>query len=85
MAKLIINESSLNRLVRYERLTEEITKKDITDFIKNDPDFKGRVKDIVKSDKDIEKKIKNIVADVLNKFFKTLWQRSNFLDSELRN
>jgi hypothetical protein len=51
------------------------------------------VENIVKStfkndrqlNKDMEKKVKDIVADCVNMLFKTLWQRRNFYENEIKN
>ena len=65
--KIIVNESTMKRLVS----EEYIEKKDLKNLIKND--------------KDLEKRVRAIVADAVNDLFRTLWQRRNFYDSEIRN
>lgn len=39
----------------------------------------------IKNDKAFEKRVKGIVADSIKVLFRTLWQRDNFFDSEIRN
>jgi hypothetical protein len=82
--KIIINESTLKRLM----FEEYINKNDIPSIIKNNPEVKRSIDDIVKSslkdDKEIEKKVKEIVAKAVNTLFKTLWQRSNFYEDEIK-
>ena len=52
-------------------------------------DVENIVKSTFKSDrqfnKDIEKKVKDIVANCVNTLFKTLWQRRNFYENEIKN
>ena len=46
------------------------------------------VSDALKNDrqvsKDLEKKIRAVVADSVNTLFKTLWQRRNFYEDEIK-
>lgn len=77
--KVIITESMLKRLVTKEIIEEaELTKSDVTKI----------VKDAIKNDrelnKDIEKKVKSLVAATVNTLFRTLWQRRNFYEDEIK-
>lgn len=71
--------------VKSDRDIENRIKDIVRNSLKNDSDTNKALKDWAKTDRDFEKRVKNIVADVLIKYNKTLWQRSNFLDSEIRN
>jgi polyhydroxyalkanoate synthesis regulator phasin len=46
------------------------------------------VKDVLKNDrnthKDLEKKVKSLVAASVNTLFRTLWQRRNFYEDEIK-
>lgn len=77
--KIIITESTLKKLVAGQLLKEsELSKTDVTnivrDTVKNDTQIK----------KDIEKKVKELVANSVNTLFKTLWQRRNFYEDEIK-
>ena len=77
--KIILNESTLKRIMMNELLVEaDLSKKDITNI----------VKDTIKSDrdvkKDIEKQVKELVAQTVNTLFRTLWQRRNFYEDEIK-
>lgn len=76
---VIINESMMKRLVAEQIIEEgDLSKADITKI----------VRDSVKNDKelnrDIEKKVKSLVAASVNLLFKTLWQRRNFYEDEIK-
>ena len=78
--KVIINESALKQAIANQLLEEAgLSKSDVEKI----------VKDTFKSDrqfnKDIEKKVKDIVANCVNTLFKTLWQRRNFYENEIKN
>ena len=77
--KVIINESTLKKIIASQLLNEsELSKTDVTnivrDTIKNDSQVK----------KDIEKKVKELVANTVNTLFRTLWQRRNFYEDEIK-
>jgi hypothetical protein len=77
--KVIINETTMKEIVVNEILNESnLTKTEITNIIK----------DVVKNDaqvkKDIEKRVKELVAASVNTLFKTLWQRRNFYEDEIK-
>jgi hypothetical protein len=77
--KVIINESTLKLILAKEVLSEaNLTKNDVAsivkDNIKNDKDVK----------KEIEKQVKDLVAKSVNTLFKTLWQRRNFYEDEIK-
>ena len=77
--KVIINESTLKLILAKEVLSE-------ANFTKND--VASIVKDNIKNDKDvkkeIEKQVKDLVAKSVNTLFKTLWQRRNFYEDEIK-
>ena len=77
--KVIINESVLKKILANQILNEaEISKYDVTkivkDSIKNDKEIK----------KEVEKQVKDLVAKSVNTLFKTLWQRRNFYEDEIK-
>ena len=51
-------------------------------------DIISAVKDALKNDhgikKDMEKKVREIVASTVNTLFRTLWQRRNFYEDEIK-
>ena len=78
--KVIINESTLKKAIASQLLEEAgLSKTDVENIVKS----------TIKSDrhlnKDIEKKVKDIVANCVNTLFKTLWQRRNFYENEIKN
>jgi hypothetical protein len=77
--KVIISEEMLKKITAEQILNEsELSKTDVTnivrDTIKNDSQVK----------KDIERKVKDLVAGTVNTLFKTLWQRRNFYEDEIK-
>ena len=64
MAKYRITESQIREVI-----SEELTKNDIKDFVKND--------------KDIERYIKKITADVMTNLFQTLWQQKSYINQNI--
>lgn len=77
--KVIISEKMLKKITAEQILNEsELSKTDVTnivrDTIKNDSQVK----------KDIERKVKDLVAGTVNTLFKTLWQRRNFYEDEIK-
>lgn len=77
--KIIISESMLKRIVAEQIIEEnDLTKSEVLKM----------VKDAVKNDKDvnrdIEKKVKSLVAASVNLLFRTLWQRRNFYEDEIK-
>ena len=77
--KVIINESTLKKIISSQLMNEsELSKTDVT----------NKVKDTIKNDsqikKDIEKKVKELVANSVNTLFRTLWQRRNFYEDEIK-
>lgn len=76
---VIINESTLKRLFTDQILEEaDISKEEISKM----------VKDSIKTDRDvnkaIERKVKSLVANAVHALFKTLWQRRNFYEDEIK-
>lgn len=77
--KVIINESMLNMLIAEQVLNEEgLSKTDIA----------NAVKDAIKNDrgvkKDLHKQVRELVAASVNLLFRTLWQRRNFYEDEIK-
>lgn len=78
--KVIINESAMRQIVANQLLEEAgLTKNDVEDIVKR------TFKSDRQFNKDIDKKIKAVVADCVNMLFKTLWQRRNFYENEIKN
>lgn len=76
---VIINESTLKRVLTEQIIEEgDLTKDDVAkivkDSIKNDGDVK----------KTIEKRVKALVATAVNTLLRTLWQRRNFYEDEIK-
>lgn len=77
--KVIINEEMMHILVANQILEENgINKSDIVnavkDALKNDSSIKN----------DMEKKVRALVASSVNTLFRTLWQRRNFYEDEIK-
>ena len=77
--KVIINEEMMQMLVSNQILEENgINKTDIVnavkDALKNDNGIKN----------DMEKKVRALVASSVNTLFRTLWQRRNFYEDEIK-
>lgn len=77
--KVILNESMFNRLMCEQVISEsDVTKAEISKMIKD------AIKDDRTINKDIEKKVKALVAQTVNTLFRTLWQRRNFYEDEIK-
>lgn len=79
LKKVIINEEMMQMLVANQILEENgINKSDIVnavkDALKNDSSIKN----------DMEKKVRALVASSVNTLFRTLWQRRNFYEDEIK-
>ena len=78
--KVIINESTLKKAIASQLLEEAgLPKTDVENIVKS------TIKSDRQLNKDIEKKVKDIVANCVNTLFKTLWQRRNFYENEIKN
>ena len=78
--KVIINESTLKQAIASQLLEEAgLSKTDVENIVKS------TIKSDRQLNKDIEKKVKDIVANCVNTLFKTLWQRRNFYENEIKN
>ena len=78
--KFIINESTLKKAIASQLLEEAgLSKTDVENIVKS------TFKSDRQFNKDIEKKVKDIVANCVNTLFKTLWQRRNFYENEIKN
>ena len=60
------------------RINEELTRAEIRSMIDS------MVSDYLK-ERDFEKKVKEITVDVVEKFFRTMYNKRNFWKSELKN
>jgi hypothetical protein len=77
--KIIINESILRKIIEREIVNENnFSKSDITSIVRDTIKGDAQVK------KDIEKRVKELVAASVNTLFKTLWQRRNFYEDEIK-
>lgn len=76
---VIINESTLKRVFTEQILEEADLNKD---------EIAKMVKASINTDRDvnkvIEKKVKTLVANAVNALLKTLWQRRNFYEDEIK-
>ena len=78
--KVIVNESTLKKAIARQLLEEAgLSKTDVENIVKS------TIKSDRQLNKDIEKKVKDIVANCVNTLFKTLWQRRNFYENEIKN
>lgn len=78
--KVIVNESTLKKAIASQLLEEAgLSKTDVENIVKS------TFKSDRQFNKDIEKKVKDIVANCVNTLFKTLWQRRNFYENEIKN
>lgn len=77
--KVIINENMLKRIIAEGIISEsELSKADVANIVKDTIKNDAQVK------KDLEKKVKELVAGTVNTLFKTLWQRRNFYEDEIK-
>jgi polyhydroxyalkanoate synthesis regulator phasin len=77
--KVIISENTLKKIVANQMLNEgDLTKTEIVNIVRD------TVKNDTQTKKDIEKKVKELVANSVNTLFKTLWQRRNFYEDEIK-
>lgn len=70
------------------KLTEEQVKMLVTEeFVEKselDKKVKSELSNAIKHDKDLENRVKNIAADVVKNLFRTLWQKNNLYDGDIR-
>lgn len=71
--RIIINESDYKRILIQEKVDKAVADA-VSDALKNDRQVS----------KYLEKKIRAVVADSVNTLFKTLWQRRNFYEDEIK-
>lgn len=77
--KIIIKEDMLKKLVTESIINEsELSKADVTNIVKDTIKNDSQIK------KDIDKRVKELVAGAVNTLFKTLWQRRNFYEDEIK-
>ena len=77
--KIIISESMLKKIISEEIIKEgDLTKTDVTNIVKDTLKNDRQVKN------DIEKKVRELVASSVNTLFRTLWQRRNFYEDEIK-
>lgn len=77
--KVIISEEMMRAIVENQILEANgINREDIVsavkDALKNDHKIKG----------DLEKRVRELVATSVNTLFRTLWQRRNFYEDEIK-
>ena len=73
--KVIISESMFRKLLSEENnLSKTEVANIVKDLVKNDRQIKG----------EMEKKVREIVAATVNTLFRTLWQRRNFYEDEIK-
>lgn len=77
--KVIISENMAKELIARQIIEEgDLTKADVAsavkDAIKNDRDVK----------KEFDKQVRALVANSVNLLFRTLWQRRNFYEDEIK-
>lgn len=76
---VILNEEQIKRLVTEQIIEEgELTKADVSKIVKDS------FKNDRELNKQIEKKVKALVAQTVNTLFRTLWQRRNFYEDEIK-
>ena len=79
LQKIIIKEDMLKKLVTESIINEsELSKADVTNIVKDTIKNDSQIK------KDIDKRVKELVAGAVNTLFKTLWQRRNFYEDEIK-
>jgi predicted nucleotide-binding protein (sugar kinase/HSP70/actin superfamily) len=77
--KVIISESMMKKIVAEQTLNEiGLTKSDVADAVKDALKNDSSVKS------NIEKRVRELVASSVNTLFKTLWQRRNFYEDEIK-
>jgi len=77
--KIIINENTLKKIIAESILNEtELSRTDVTNIVKDAIKNDSQVK------KTVEKTVKELVANCVNTLFKTLWQRRNFYEDEIK-
>lgn len=77
--KIIINESTMKKIAAQQILEEAgLSKSEVENIVKS------TIKNDRQLKKDIESKVRDIVADCVNMLFKTLWQRRNFYENEIK-
>lgn len=81
----------MNLSIKY-KLTEELTKADVSKELKiymDTSEFKAKVekivKDRIKNDKDLEDKVVEITRNVLTQLYKTLWVKRGVWRNNLSN
>lgn len=73
--KVIISENMFRKLLSEEsNLSKTEVANIVKDLVKNDRQIKG----------EMEKKVREIVAATVNTLFRTLWQRRNFYEDEIK-
>lgn len=77
--KILISENTFKQLMASKMLEESnLTKSEVVSIVKD------TLKNDTQTKKDIEKKVKELVAGAVNMLFKTLWQRRNFYEDEIK-
>lgn len=76
--KIIISESMFNKVIAKQLVNEELNKSEVISIIKDSLKNDNTLK------KDIDKRVRELVAASVNTLFKTLWQRRNFYEDEIK-
>lgn len=76
--KIYLTEEQLKYVLTEEKLQESLTKSEVADIIKDSLKNNSQVK------QELEKRVKEIVANSVNVLFRTLWQRRNFYEDEIK-
>ena len=59
-------------------INEEITSSEVRNIVNS------KIEDLLK-DKEFEKRVKELTTDAMERFFRTMYNKRNFLKSELKN
>lgn len=77
--KVIIKESHFKKIMEAQLLeSADLNKTDIANIVRD------TIKNDAQTKKNIEKQVKELVASAVNMLFKTLWQRRNFYEDEIK-
>ena len=77
--QIIINESDFIRIASRQFLEESgLSNNEVVDAVVD------ALKNNSQVGKELDKKVKNLVASCVNMLFKTLWQRRNFYEDEIK-
>lgn len=72
--KSTFTRKEMDKLLMESNITKDDVEKIVKDVLKNDRTMR----------KDLEKQVKALVAASVNTLFRTLWQRRNFYEDEIK-